>query len=77
MASTIEDLLKRALQLPVEERVQLANELVESLDAEALTQLDRKWIAEAKHRRDEVRNGYVQAIPGSEGLLIVKGILTQ
>ena len=77
MASTIEDLLKRALQLPVEERVQLANELVESLDAEALTQLDRKWIEEAQRRRDDVRNGYVQTVPGSQALLEVKRILTQ
>jgi hypothetical protein len=72
MAISIEDLIKRALELPAEQRAQLADELVESLDSDALTQLDEKWIVEAKRRRNEARNGYAQPIPGSEALQQVR-----
>jgi putative addiction module component (TIGR02574 family) len=72
MAISIEDLIKRAMELPAEQRARLADELVESLDSEALTQLDKKWIAEAKRRRNEVRNGYAQTISGPEALQQVR-----
>jgi putative addiction module component (TIGR02574 family) len=72
MSTAVKDLIERAMQLPAKERAQLADELVESLDAETLTELDKKWIAEAKRRRDEVRNGYAQTIPGPEALQRVR-----
>jgi len=72
MATSVEDLIKRAMELSAEQRAQLADELVESLDSDALTQLDKKWLAEAKRRRDEIRSGYSQAIPGPEALQQVR-----
>jgi uncharacterized protein (DUF2252 family) len=72
MATSIEELIKRAMELPTEQRAQLADELVTSLDSEALSQLDKKWIAEAKRRRDEVRGGYAQTITGFEALQQVR-----
>jgi hypothetical protein len=72
MATSIEELIKRAMELPTEQRAQLADELVTSLDSEALSQLDKKWIAEAKRRRDEVRGGYAQTITGIEALQQVR-----
>ena len=68
MATTIEDLMKRAMELPAEQRAQLADELVESLDAKTLTDLDKRWLAVAKHRRDEVRSGYAKTVAGSQAL---------
>jgi hypothetical protein len=60
------------MNLPAESRAQLADLRVESLDADDLGHIDRLWVAEAKHRRDEVRSGRVEAIPGDEALLQVR-----
>ena len=52
--------------LPATSRAQLADQLVESLtdaDADEIRQL---WAAEAIRRRDEVRSGLVQPIPGED-----------
>lgn len=72
MATTIKKLAKQAMSLPTESRAQLADLLVESLDAEELGQIDRLWVAEAKRRRDEVRSGRVEGIPGDEALKRVR-----
>jgi hypothetical protein len=72
MTTTVEDLLKRAMELPAEQRAQLADELVESLDARTLTELDKQWLTIAKRRRDEVRNGVAQTVPGPHALQQVR-----
>jgi hypothetical protein len=56
------------MNLPGESRARLADLLVESLDADALTEIDKLWLSEAKRRRDEVRSGTVKTIPGDEAL---------
>ena len=68
MPMTIEQIAAEALTLPSEERALLADRLVESLDAAEVNRLDRLWATEAKRRRDEVRHGTVQPIPGDEAL---------
>ena len=62
MATTVEKLVEEAMTLPGESRARLADLLVESLDADALGRIDQLWAAEAKRRRDEVRNGKVEPI---------------
>ena len=66
MPTTVEKLIEQALTLPSESRAQLADLLVESLDADDLGRIDRLWTAEAKRRRDEVRDGQVETISGDE-----------
>jgi len=68
MSSTVEQLAEQAMNLPGESRARLADLLVESLDADALTEIDRLWLSEAKRRRDEVRADKVKTIPGDEAL---------
>ena len=75
MTTTIEQLAEQAMNLPTESRAQLADLLVESLDGARLGQIDRQWLTEAKRRRDEVRNGCVEAIPGDEALQKVRDII--
>jgi putative addiction module component (TIGR02574 family) len=75
MAMTLEQLAKQAMTLPAESRARLADILVDSLDAEELGTIDRLWIAEAKRRRDEVRTGRVETIPGDEALRQVRDSL--
>lgn len=75
MSTTVEQLAEQAMNLPGESRARLADILVESLDTEALTEIDRLWLTEAKRRRDEVRAGKVKPIPGDEALRSVRDSL--
>jgi len=77
MATTVEQLAEEALELPGEARAQLADRLVESLDAEELGRIDRLWVAEAKRRRDEVRAGQVETIPGDVARQRVRDAITR
>ena len=72
MPMTIDEIEKEALALPSEARARLADRLVESLEAAEDRRIDRLWCTEAKRRRDEVRQGRVQTIPGPEGLARVR-----
>lgn len=72
MPTTLEELAERAMSLPAESRARLADLLVESLQTGDLGSIDRMWAAEARRRRDEVRAGRVQTIPGDEGLRRVR-----
>lgn len=72
MPMTIEQLAEEALALPSESRALLADRIVESLDVRELNDLDKLWAAEAKRRRDEVREGRVETIPGDEAFLKVR-----
>jgi hypothetical protein len=72
MTTTVEQLAEQAMSLPTESRARLADLLVESLDANDLGPIDRIWAAEAIRRRDEVRAGCAQAIPGDEALRKVR-----
>ena len=75
MATTVEELAEQAMNLPSESRARLADLLVESLDANELGHIDRLWVAEAKRRRDEVRNGRVKTVPGEKALGKVRDVL--
>ncbi|HKY09024.1 MAG TPA: addiction module protein [Candidatus Binatia bacterium] len=72
MRTTLEQLAEQAMTLPAESRARLADLLVESLDAAELSRIDQIWATEAKRRRDEVRTGQVQTIPGEDGLRKVR-----
>ena len=72
MAMTIDQIEKEALALPSEARARLADRLVESLTGTEVNRIDELWAVEAKRRRDEVRQGRVQTIPGPEGLARVR-----
>lgn len=75
MATTVEELAEQAMNLPTESRARLADLLVESLDTDELGQIDRLWVAEAKRRRDEVRSGRVETVPGEEALQKVRDVV--
>lgn len=75
MAMTIEQLAEQALSLPTESRARLADLLVESLDTAELGRLDELWLAEARRRREEVRSGRIQSIPGEAALRMVRDLV--
>ena len=72
MPMTADEIEKEALALPSEARARLADRLVESLENAEASRIDQLWAAEAKRRRDEVRQGRVKTIPGPEGLARVR-----
>jgi hypothetical protein len=72
MPMTVDQIEKEALALPSEARARLADRLVESLDGAGAGYIDKLWATEAKRRRDEVRQGQVETIPGPEGLARVR-----
>jgi hypothetical protein len=61
MPKSVDKLTTQAMALSGEARALLAERLVESLDQESVSKI---WLDEAKKRRDEVRRGEVQPIPG-------------
>jgi hypothetical protein len=74
---SIEQLIKEILSLPSLSRALLAETLVESLEFDTDSTLQATWVTEAKRRRDEVRNGTVQPIPGAEALDQVRQLLQE
>jgi Putative addiction module component len=74
---SIEQLTKEILSLPSLSRALLAETLVESLEFDTDSTLQATWVTEAKRRRDEVRNGTVQPIPGAEALDQVRQLLQE
>jgi Putative addiction module component len=75
MDTTVEQLAEQAMLLPSEARARLADLLVESLDGADLGQIQDLWLAEAKRRRDEVREGAIETIPGEKALQEVRNSL--
>ena len=65
---TVDQIAAEAMHLPPEARAQLADRLVESLDASELNNIDRLWAGEARHRLDEILRGTTETIPGDEAL---------
>ena len=72
MTMTIDEIANQALALPGEARALLAEKIVESLDQESIQKI---WLTEAKKRRDEVRSGQVESIPGVEVMRNVRNLI--
>ena len=75
MPLTIDQIATEAMQLPVSARAELAEKLVESLDFSEDSDVQRVWATEAIRRRDDVRSGRVQTIPGEQVLAEVRRML--
>jgi putative addiction module component (TIGR02574 family) len=63
MANAVDKLIQDALSLSADDRAELADRLVESLDPLTDEEIRQAWAAEAIRRRNEVRDGLVQTIP--------------
>lgn len=74
---SIEQLTEEILALPSASRALLAEKLIESLEFDIDPAIQAVWMTEAKKRRDEIRDGIVQPIPGEEALAQVRRLLEQ
>jgi hypothetical protein len=77
MNLTVEQIAAEALALPSEARALLADRLVESLDPAEDGYVRQLWAEEARRRRDDVRSGRVQTIPGDQALASVRKAVGQ
>ena len=55
-----------ALHLSEEGRVELAQQLLLSLDTPTTDEIEEDWLLEAQHRAREIDEGIVQPIPAEE-----------
>ncbi|WP_066380248.1 MULTISPECIES: addiction module protein [unclassified Anabaena] len=74
---SIEQLTEEILSLPSASRALLAEKIVESLEFDTDPTIQAAWNTEAKKRRDEIRSGCVEPIPGDEALAQVRRLLEQ
>ena len=72
---SIEKLTEELLSLPSASRALLEDKLVESLEFDTDPAIQAAWTTEAKRRRDEIRSGSMEAIPGNEALAQVRRLL--
>jgi putative addiction module component (TIGR02574 family) len=66
LEATPEQLLERALRLPIQQRIELAEALFDSVDEEDPAALEAAWGEEIQQRIEEIRNGTVETIPADE-----------
>ncbi len=66
LSNTGEQLLKQALQLPEQERVELAATIMETVDGQVDVAVDEAWQHEIRKRRGEVVSGQVTTVSWSE-----------
>ena len=59
------DLISEALSLPIEERAQIADIILKSMNPPE-TDIDKMWGQTARQRLAELRSGKVKSIPGNE-----------
>ena len=66
MTTATARLADQVLSLPCEDRIYLADRLLESLNAPSREDIDRLWAEEAERRIDELDSGKAEAIPGEQ-----------
>ena len=66
MSKKLEEIIKVARDLSLEERAELAGTLLLSLDEPSESEVERLWLQEAKRRLQEYREGRVKGIPAEE-----------
>ncbi len=77
MSLTVDEITTEAMQLSMSSRAELAEKLVGSLDFSEENDVQRAWAEEAIQRRDDVRFGKVQTIPGEQVLAEVRQMLAR
>ena len=62
MTRAAKDIVEAAVQLPEEERVQVVEQLLASLEPEADPDVDAAWAAEIHRRSGEIKEGIVRPV---------------
>jgi putative addiction module component (TIGR02574 family) len=62
----LEQVTKEAMKLNLEERAELAQQLLASLDDAPASEIEKLWLEEAERRLREFREGKTKGIPTEE-----------
>ena len=73
MPTSVEDIAYEALKLPAEDRAKLVERFIASFEPKSPAQAE--WLKLANARREEVRSGRVNMVPGDEALARVRARL--
>ena len=60
------NLTDQALSLPVQQRAELAAQLLSSLDVLTEPEIEALWLQEAEHRASQIDQGLAKLIPAEE-----------
>ena len=71
MSELAEKIIQQALGLPAEERAEVAERLLSSLEP-PLSAIDRLWVHEAEDRIDAYERGEIEAIPAEDVFSTIK-----
>lgn len=74
MSTLVEELSQKARQLPPEERIQLAEEPLATVQ-EVDSEVEAAWDKEIRRRLTEIENGTAKLIPAEEVFAEVRRIL--
>ena len=74
---SIDQLMQEALSLPNDLKLELVEQLLLSFESDVDETAQAEWLAVAQRRRDEIRQGLVQPIPGDEALAQVRQLLNE
>jgi putative addiction module component (TIGR02574 family) len=66
MATTIESVVREALNLPYGDRVKVIDELLTSLDTTTDDDVETAWATEIEHRSEQLALGKVQSVTWDE-----------
>lgn len=66
MSELLDELVARARELPAEERAQLAQELLQSVERETDPEVEVAWDAEIARRLDTYERGEAKLIPAED-----------
>jgi putative addiction module component (TIGR02574 family) len=64
MSPILKELERKALELSPQEREELADNILRSLDDAPLTTIDEAWVAEAEQRYNDFKSGKTKGVPG-------------
>ena len=65
-STLFDQILRAALDLPLDARAMLANRLLESLEDSEQTEIDAAWVEEIDRRIRDIDEGRVKLVPGEE-----------
>ena len=68
------EVLEEALSLPAEERAELVDRLLTSLDSSPGGRIDALWAAEAEDRLEAFERGEIEAVPADDAFGATGGV---
>jgi putative addiction module component (TIGR02574 family) len=60
-----QELLDQIVDLPVDQRAQLASEILQTLNRPD-PEIEKEWVKEARRRLKDFESGHIDAIPGEQ-----------